>query len=81
MRNRLFSILCLICMTVSISAQEDCSSCKRYTCRGESAGYGSNYSIASSMMAWGVVLFVGIAILVALIEPSTSTAHTHNETN
>jgi|GEM_PF-6622446 len=78
MKKRLFCLLCLISLSTKVIGQESCNaSCTRYCCRGQSSVYGSSYSVGSSMMTWGVLFFVGIALLTFFISPS----HDHDASN
>lgn len=53
-------------------------SCQKTCCPGQASAYGSTYSTAISMVTWGVIFFVGIALLVYLIQPSGSSGGGHN---
>ena len=80
MYTKIFSFICLVAFVTAIHAEECAPNCKRYCCRGQSSAYGSNYSLGASMLTWGVLLFVGIGLVTALIEPSLANAHSTSGT-
>ena len=75
MSNKILSAICLLTFSTAAFAGDCDANCKRYCCRGQSSAYGSNYGIGSSMVTWGVLFFVGIGLVTALITPNTDTAH------
>lgn len=82
MKNKFLSFLCLIAFSTAVYSDDACeSNCTRYCCRGQSSSYGSAYSISSSMVTWGVLMFLGIGLVSAFIEPSLTTAHSDSSSD
>jgi len=81
MYNKIISVICLLTFSTAVFAGECDKNCKRYCCSGQSSAYGSYYGIGSSMVTWGVLLFVGIALVTALITPNLDTAHADSNTD
>ena len=80
MRNKIISALCLLTFSTALYSEECDAGCKRYCCTGKSSAYGSTYSVGSSMLTWGALLFLGIGLVSAFIDPSIVTAH-HDSSN
>jgi hypothetical protein len=80
-----FMLIAFLCFSSSVQGRDDLQDTAKNTDKlwrtGSGAHDGSYTAISTSLIAWGVGLAVGIAVLAAVLRPSTGSgggnAHCH----
>jgi 1,4-dihydroxy-2-naphthoate octaprenyltransferase len=69
-------LIALLCFSSSVQASDDLQDTAKNTDNlwrtGSGAHDGSYTAISTSMLAWGIGLAIGIAVLCAVLRPSTN---------